>query len=70
VSTACAGRRKLDLGSRRHLRRRIIEHDLEVERIIFMGLLRSATPEKLVGRFDRMEPVRSGFTRRFCPSSA
>jgi CheY-like chemotaxis protein len=31
---------------------RIIEHDLDVERIIFTGLLRTATPEKLVGRFD------------------
>jgi CheY-like chemotaxis protein len=44
---------------------RIIEHDLEVERIIFMGLLRSATPEKLVGRFDQNGAREVRLTRRF-----
>jgi hypothetical protein len=44
---------------------RIIEHDLEVERIIFMGLLRSATPENLVGRFDQNGAREVRLTRRF-----
>jgi CheY-like chemotaxis protein len=44
---------------------RIIEHDLDVERIIFMGLLRSATPEKLVGRFDQNGAREVRLTRRF-----
>jgi CheY-like chemotaxis protein/cytochrome c-type biogenesis protein CcmH/NrfG len=44
---------------------RIIEHDLEVERIIFMGLLRSATPEKLIGRFDQNGALEVRLTRRF-----
>jgi CheY-like chemotaxis protein/cytochrome c-type biogenesis protein CcmH/NrfG len=44
---------------------RIIEHDLEVERIIFMGLLRSATPEKLIGRFDQNGASEVRLTRRF-----
>jgi len=44
---------------------RIIEHELEVERIIFMGLLRSATPEKLVTRFDQNAAREVGLTRRF-----
>ena len=44
---------------------RIIEHDLEVERIIFMGLLRSATPEKLVARFDQNGAREVMLTRRF-----
>jgi Predicted N-acetylglucosaminyl transferase len=44
---------------------RIIEHDLEVERIIFMGLVRSATPENLVGRFDENGAREVRLTRRF-----
>jgi CheY-like chemotaxis protein len=44
---------------------RIIEHDLEVERIVFMGLLRSATPEKLVGHFDQNGAREVRLTRRF-----
>jgi CheY-like chemotaxis protein len=44
---------------------RIIEHDLEVERIIFMGLLRSAMPENLVGRFDQNGAREVRLTRRF-----
>ena len=44
---------------------RIIEHDLDVERVIFMGLLRSATPEKLVGRFDQNGAREVRLTRRF-----
>jgi CheY-like chemotaxis protein len=44
---------------------RIIEHDLEIERIIFMGLLRSATPEKLVARFDQNGAREVRLTRRF-----
>jgi len=44
---------------------RIIEHELEVERIIFMGLLRSATPEDLVSRFDQNGAREVRLTRRF-----
>jgi len=44
---------------------RIIEHQLDVERIIFMALLRSATPEKLVGRFDQNGAREVTLTRRF-----
>ncbi|MGB8297240.1 MAG: DUF4388 domain-containing protein [Polyangia bacterium] len=44
---------------------RIIEHELEVERIIFMGLLRSATPENLVARFDQNGAREVKLTRRF-----
>ena len=44
---------------------RIIEHDLEVERIIFMGLLRSATPDKLISRFDQNGASEVRLTRRF-----
>ena len=44
---------------------RIIEHQLDVERIIFMGLFRSATPEKLVSRFDQNGAREVKLTRRF-----
>lgn len=44
---------------------RIIEHDLEVERIIFMGLLRSATPDNLISRFDQNGASEVRLTRRF-----
>ena len=44
---------------------RIIEHDLDTERIIFMGLLRTATPEKLVSRFDQNGACEVKLTRRF-----
>jgi CheY-like chemotaxis protein len=44
---------------------RIIEHQLDVERIIFMGLFRSATPEKLVSRFDENGAREVKLTRRF-----
>jgi tetratricopeptide (TPR) repeat protein len=44
---------------------RIIEHELDVERIVFMGLLRSATPEKLVVRFDQNGACEVALTRRF-----
>ena len=44
---------------------RIIEHDLDLERIIFMGLLRNATPEKLVSRFDQNGAREVKLTRRF-----
>ena len=44
---------------------RIIEHDLDIERIIFMALLRSATPEKLVSRFDQNGACEVKLTHRF-----
>jgi tetratricopeptide (TPR) repeat protein len=44
---------------------RIIEHQLDVERIIFMGLFRSTTPEKLVSRFDENGAREVKLTRRF-----
>jgi CheY-like chemotaxis protein len=44
---------------------RVIEHQLDVERIIFMGLFRSATPEKLVSRFDENGAREVKLTRRF-----
>ncbi len=44
---------------------RIIEHDLDIERTIFMGLMRTAAPENLVARFDENgdRPIR--LARRF-----
>jgi CheY-like chemotaxis protein len=44
---------------------RVIEHQLDVERIIFMGLFRSTTPEKLVSRFDENGAREVKLTRRF-----
>jgi len=44
---------------------RIIEHELDIERTIFMGLLRSASPEKLVTRFDQNGARPITLARRF-----
>jgi CheY-like chemotaxis protein/tetratricopeptide (TPR) repeat protein len=44
---------------------RIIEHDLDIERLIFLGLLRTTTPEKLVTQFDQNGARTIELTRRF-----
>jgi CheY-like chemotaxis protein len=44
---------------------RIIEHDLDVARTVFLGLYRSATPEALVGRFDQSGACPVQLTPRF-----
>jgi CheY-like chemotaxis protein len=44
---------------------RIIEHDLDIERTIFMGLMRTAAPEKLVTRFDQNGDRAIRLARRF-----
>ncbi|HEX7598001.1 MAG TPA: DUF4388 domain-containing protein, partial [Polyangia bacterium] len=44
---------------------RIIEHDLDIERLIFLGLLRSSTPEKLVSQFDQNGARTLELTRKF-----
>jgi CheY-like chemotaxis protein/tetratricopeptide (TPR) repeat protein len=44
---------------------RVIEHDLDVAKSIFLGLYRSATPEALVGRFDQSGACPVQLTQRF-----
>jgi len=44
---------------------RVIEHDLDVARSIFLGLYRSATPEALVNRFDQSGACPVQLTQRF-----
>lgn len=44
---------------------RVIEHNLDTARTIFMGLFRTATPEALVGRFDQNGDKPLRLTRRF-----
>ncbi len=44
---------------------RVIEHNLDTARTVFMGLFRSATPEALVGRFDQDGDKPIQLTRRF-----
>jgi CheY-like chemotaxis protein len=44
---------------------RVIEHDLDVAKSIFLGLYRSATPETLVGRFDQSGACPVQLTQRF-----
>jgi len=44
---------------------RIIEHDLDVAKTIFLGLYRSATPEMLVSRFDQSGARPVELTPRF-----
>jgi CheY-like chemotaxis protein len=44
---------------------RVIEHDLDVAKSVFLGLYRSATPETLVGRFDQSGACPVQLTHRF-----
>jgi CheY-like chemotaxis protein len=44
---------------------RVIEHDLDVAKTVFLGLYRGATPETLVKRFDQSGACRVELTRRF-----
>jgi CheY-like chemotaxis protein/DNA-binding transcriptional regulator YiaG len=44
---------------------RVIEHDLDVAKSVFLGLYRSATPETLVGRFDQSGACPVQLTQRF-----
>lgn len=44
---------------------RIIEHDLDVAKTVFLGLYRSATPESLVERFDQSGACPVRLTQRF-----
>ena len=44
---------------------RVIEHDLDVTKSVFLGLYRSATPETLVERFDQCGACPVEFTVRF-----
>ena len=44
---------------------RVIEHDLDVAKSVFLGLYRSATPEALVQRFDQSGACPVQLTRRF-----
>ena len=44
---------------------RVIEHDLDVAKSVFLGLYRSATPETLVGRFDQSGACPVQLTLRF-----
>jgi len=49
---------------------RVIEHDLDVAKSIFLGLYRSATPETLVSRFDQSGACPVQLTQRFDRYSA
>jgi hypothetical protein len=44
---------------------RVIEHDLDVAKSVFLGLYRSATPETLVSRFDQSGACPVQLTHRF-----
>jgi CheY-like chemotaxis protein len=44
---------------------RVIEHDLDVVKSVFLGLYRSATPEALVSRFDQSGACPVQLTQRF-----
>jgi CheY-like chemotaxis protein len=44
---------------------RVIEHDLDVAKSVFLGLYRSATPEALVSRFDQSGACPVQLTHRF-----
>jgi CheY-like chemotaxis protein len=44
---------------------RVIEHDLDVAKTVFLGLYRSATPETLVARFDQSGACPVQLTQRF-----
>jgi CheY-like chemotaxis protein len=44
---------------------RILEHDLDVAKSVFLGLFRSATPESLVQRFDQSGACPVQLTQRF-----
>ena len=44
---------------------RVIEHDLDVAKSVFLGLYRSATPETLVSRFDQNGACPVQLTHRF-----